>query len=102
MELVHFAVLLFLFVVVLWVLLLCLFGVGPRQTQEQNLQQLNKKVLNFYEYCDGFAQGIAGQQPGGHVLAIKPRKNSVEVFSSCPRMDRCYYTHGQVTSHKSV
>jgi hypothetical protein len=53
-------------------------------------------------YCDGFAQGIAGQQPGGGVLAHTPHNNTEEVFPSCPRIDRCYTTHAQVMSHNSV
>jgi hypothetical protein len=38
-------------------------------------------------YFDGFAQSVAGQRLGKHVPT---RNNSVEVFSSCPRMDLCY------------
>jgi hypothetical protein len=49
----------------------------------------------IHNYCDGFAQGIAGRQPGGHVLAHEPRNNTVEVFSLCPRMDRCYTAHAR-------
>jgi hypothetical protein len=46
-------------------------------------------------YCDGFAQGIAGRQPGGQVLEHAPRGSAVDVFPSCPRMDRCYTMHGR-------
>jgi hypothetical protein len=35
---------------------------------------------NLEKYCDGFAQGIDGQQPGGHVQAYAPGNNIVEVF----------------------
>jgi hypothetical protein len=31
------------------------------------------------KYCDGFAQGITGRQPGGHVLAHAPCNDTVEV-----------------------
>jgi hypothetical protein len=49
-------------------------------------------------YCDRFAQGIAGQQPGGHILTHAPRNNSVEVFPSCPRMGRAIqHMRGDVT-----
>jgi hypothetical protein len=49
--------------------------------------------LIFRIYCEGIAQGIAGQQSGGHVPAHAPRNNTVEVLSSCPRMGRCYTTY---------
>jgi hypothetical protein len=57
------------------------------------------------KYCDGFAQGIAGWQTTGRVLAHAPRNNTVEAFPSCLRMYRvmqCYTTHEQVTSYNST
>jgi hypothetical protein len=39
--------------------------------------------LQEHKYCDEFAQGIAGQQPGGHVLAHAPHNNATGVFPSC-------------------
>jgi hypothetical protein len=36
-----------------------------------------------WEQWDGFAQVIAGRQPGGHVLAHTARNSTVEVFPSC-------------------
>jgi hypothetical protein len=41
---------------------------------------------------------IARQQPTKHVSTHAPRNNTVEVFSSCPRMDRSYTTHVNVFS----
>jgi hypothetical protein len=38
------------------------------------------KIINIIKYCDGFAQGIAGRQPGGHVLVHAPRNNTVKCF----------------------
>jgi hypothetical protein len=51
-------------------------------------------------YCDGSAQGIAGQQPSGHVPAHVPHNSTGEVFS-CPQMDHCSNAF-TVTSHNSV
>jgi hypothetical protein len=45
---------------------------------------------------------LLGGGPGGRVLALAPCNSTVEVFPSCPRMDGCYTTHAQVTSHNSV
>jgi hypothetical protein len=44
-------------------------------------------------YRDGFAQGIVGRQPGGHVLAHAPHNNTMEGVPSCPRKDGCYTIH---------
>jgi hypothetical protein len=43
-------------------------------------------------YGDGFAQS---NNPSKHVPTHATRNNTVEVFSSCPRMDRCYTTHAR-------
>jgi hypothetical protein len=56
---------------------------------------LNIRYNSILKYCDGFAQGIFGRRPGGHILAHAPRGSTVEVFPSCPRMDRCYKTHAR-------
>jgi hypothetical protein len=46
-------------------------------------------------YYEGFAQSIARQRLSKHVPTHAPRNNTVEVFSLCPRMDRCYKTHAR-------
>jgi hypothetical protein len=46
-------------------------------------------------YCDGFVQSIARQRVSKHVPTRAQRKNAVEVFSLCLRMDRCYTTHAR-------
>jgi hypothetical protein len=57
--------------------------------------QICRWIFRIFDliYCDRFAEGIVGQQPSGHVPAHAPRNSTVEVFSLCLRMDRCYTTH---------
>jgi hypothetical protein len=53
-------------------------------------------VLEDTRIVTDLLKAFAGRQPGG------PGNDIVEVFPSCSRMDRCYITHGQVTSQNTV
>jgi hypothetical protein len=52
----------------------------------------NITCFTFYIWTD-LLGALLGGSPGGRVLEHAPRKGTVEVFPSCPRMDCCYTTH---------
>jgi hypothetical protein len=73
-------------------------GCSPRISFPKTYRETSSNILYtlfMFTYCDGFAQDIAGQQPGGHIPAHAPCNNAVEVLSLCLRMNCCYTTHAQ-------
>jgi hypothetical protein len=59
------------------------------------LAYLRNIINTLNDNVTDLLKALLGSSPVGTYLTHAPRNNTVEVFPSCPRMDRCYKAHAR-------